>query len=301
MKRGGSVLLLMSLLGLLLSCSSGQTPKKTAPTEAMTKSRSPFAVIPGKSASPPPSLDKAQEKHNMAAKTAVTSMQEGQGESKPAAKKNRAADAEAVAPPAATNGDGRAIWNEPWQKFLANLPTAAYTFNVPSPITVDTPHPIYLWVDTTVTQQALAEELKKLEPRDASQVKSGFTKVSPVMEASLTGPGEEFIVIKPDTPQPQSLNLNGRTAWKWTITPKRTGTYPLDIKLVVIPPPDIATAPHEIQPSPALHHTIQVEVTLWWLFDHFFDKYWKWLLGGLGTLLVTVLGWWWQKRSGQKA
>lgn len=237
----------------------------------------------------------------MAAKTAVTSMQEGQGESKPAAKKNRAADAEAVAPPAATNGDGRAIWNEPWQKFLANLPTAAYTFNVPSPITVDTPHPIYLWVDTTVTQQALAEELKKLEPRDASQVKSGFTKVSPVMEASLTGPGEEFIVIKPDTPQPQSLNLNGRTAWKWTITPKRTGTYPLDIKLVVIPPPDIATAPHEIQPSPALHHTIQVEVTLWWLFDHFFDKYWKWLLGGLGTLLVTVLGWWWQKRSGQKA
>lgn len=294
MQRGIVVFSLVLLLGLLPSCTSSQAPEKGksaktgAPAALMPKSQPPFATIPGRSASPPPSMDKAQEGSGKAAKTA--------------AKKNGGAGTGAAAPPAAANGGGSAsnTRNESWQNFLANLPTAAYTFNPPSPITVDTPHPIYLWVDTTVTHKALAEEMKRFEPADASQVRSGLTKVSQVMEASLTGPGEEFIAIQPATPQRQELNLDGRTSWKWTINPKKPGTYTLDIQLLVIPPPDLATAPHEIRPSPALHHTIQVEVTLWWLFDHFFDKYWKWLLGGLGTLLVTVLGWWWKKKSGQQ-
>lgn len=46
---------------------------------------------------------------------------------------------------------------------------------------------------------------------------------------------------------------------------------------------------------------IKMKVTIWWLIDHFFAKYWKWLLGGLGTVFITVFGWSWKKRFGQPA
>lgn len=49
-----------------------------------------------------------------------------------------------------------------------------------------------------------------------------------------------------------------------------------------------------------LDRTIEVKVTFWWLIDHFFEKYWKWLLGGLGILLMTLLGSWLKKRFGNE-
>ena len=38
--------------------------------------------------------------------------------------------------------------------------SAVYTFNPPSPIKVDKPRTVHLWVDTIVNQKVLAEELR---------------------------------------------------------------------------------------------------------------------------------------------
>ena len=294
MKRGMGVLLLLSLLELLLSCSSGQAPKKAtseetaAPTGAMTEPQPPPTATAPANPVPPPSASLADK----AVKRDSTAMQERQGEAKPAAKNGAIGDkAGDGAPPAAANGGPAPAGNELWQKFLASFTHAAYTFNPPSPIKVAKPHTIHLWVDTTVSHQALAEALKKVVPADTSRVESGTIQVSPVMKATLTG---ENFTITPNSPEQQTLNPTGRTIWSWEITPTWPGTQTLHLRLIAIPPPGLATDPYTI-PVP-LDREIKVEVTFWWLIDHFFDKYWKWLLGGFGTLLVTVLGWWWKKK-----
>lgn len=201
-----------------------------------------------------------------------------------------------VGGPAAANGAGEhgVSMAERWNRFLQSFKDAVYTFNVPSPIKVDEPKTIHLWVDTMSDQQALAKELEKMVVKDSDRVEAGAIQVSPEMRATLTG---ENFIINANSPEQQRINMAGRTIWSWDITPTWPGTLTLHLRLIAIPP-DKAEPPYTI---PALlDRTIEVKVTFWWLLDHFFEKYWKWLLGGLGTLFMTILGWRRQKRTGQK-
>jgi hypothetical protein len=178
------------------------------------------------------------------------------------------------------------------REYLNNLRTASYTFNPPSPIKVDVPKTIHLWVDTMISPEELGAMLKQIvPPGDAAGIVTGQVQVAPEMEARLTG---EKFEIRPTSPERQSVNLEGRTIWGWQITPTWPGQYTLHLRLVAILPEAIGTT-YTI-PEP-LDRTIQVEVTLWWLFDHFFEKYWQWLLGGLGTMLAAAFAWWWKKRA----
>jgi hypothetical protein len=303
MKRGKVFLLLIMMLGLCIGCTSSRTTDEV---------RTEKAAAPAEPKPAPPSYT-FREEYAKDAKRAPTAGRNGPEESKTAQADNTPSfasgtgmtaggdattgempTAKAEPRPAAKNGGGEPSRSEGWQNFLAGFKDAAYTFNPPSPVKVAKPYPIHLWVDTKVSHQALAEELKKLVPHDAGRVESGTIQVSPVMKATLTG---ENFTIKPNSPEQQTIHLAGRTIWSWDITPTWPGTQTLHLRLIAIPPAGIAD-PYTI-PVP-LDRTIEVQVTPWWLLDFFFDKYWKWLLGGLGTLLFTVLGWWWKKRSGEK-
>lgn len=184
-----------------------------------------------------------------------------------------------------------------WDEYLKRLKNASYTFNPPSPIKVDKPRTIHLWVDTIINHEELAEQLKKLVPQDADRIESGEIKIAPRMKASLTGENFKITPVPAGT-EVQDINFSGRTIWSWNIVPTWPGTQTLQLRLIAIPPKSIGE-PYTI--PEALDREIVVEVTIWWAFDHFFEKYWKWLLGGLGTLLVTILGWWWKKTYGNKA
>ena len=194
--------------------------------------------------------------------------------------------------PAAADGEGEYTISmaDRWNAFLQSFKDAVYTFNPPSPITVDKPRTVHLWVDTMIDQQTLAEELKRIAPWDAARIEAGPIRVSPEMRAILTG---ENFKINANSPEQQMINMEGRTIWSWEITPTWPGTQTLHLRLIAIPP-DTMSSPYTI-PVP-LDRIIEVKVTFWWLIDHFFEKYWKWLLGGLGTLLMTFLGWWLKKR-----
>lgn len=173
--------------------------------------------------------------------------------------------------------------------YLGNLKIAAYAFNPPSPIFVDKPTTVHLWLDPQVSAVALAQELKKLVPRDAARVESGKTKWSPQMRATLSG--EEFKVIAID-PEVQLVSLSERTRWSWDITPLSANeTLSLHLRLEVIFPSELG-----VKTITTLDREIYVEATWWWLFDHYFDKYWKWLLGGLGTTIASIVVWWWNIR-----
>ena len=308
MERGKVFLLLIMMLGLFIGCTSNQTTDEV---------RTEKAAAPAEPKPTPPPY-KLRGEYAKSAKRAPAAERDGHEESKTAQANNSPSVAsEAATPkagmpvggaaatremptarsaprPAARNGGGEPSRPEGWQNFLAGFKDAAYTFNPPSPIKVAKPYPIHLWVDTKVSHQALAEDLKKLVPHDADRVESGTIQVSPVMKATLTG---ENFTIKPNSPEQQTIHLAGRTIWSWDIIPTWPGSQILHLRLIAIPPAGIAD-PYTI-PVP-LDRTIEVKVTPWWLLDFFFDKYWKWLLGGLGTLLFTVLGWWWKKRSGEK-
>lgn len=204
--------------------------------------------------------------------------------------------AEVMRAPAAANGEEEYAVSmaDRWNAFLQSFKDAVYTFNPSSPIKVDKPRTIHLWVDTMVDQQTLAEELRRIVPWDAARIEAGAIRVSPEMKAILTG---ENFKIKANSPEKQIINMAGRTIWSWDITPTWPGLQTLHLRLIAIPS-DAISSSYTI-PVP-LDRTIEVKVTIWWLIDHFFEKYWKWVLGGLGTLFITILGWWWKKRFGQQ-
>lgn len=176
--------------------------------------------------------------------------------------------------------------------YFNGLKTAAYTFNPPSPIKVAKPVTVHLWLDPQATAAELAEELRKAIPTDAARVESGETRWSPKMRATLSGPDFE---VKAIDPEEQPVGSTQRTTWSWDITPLRAGEkLALHLRLAAVLPSELGP-PKTIT---TLDREINVEVTWWWLFDHYFEKYWKWLLGGLGTAMASAIAWWWKNRKG---
>ncbi|MDD5330639.1 MAG: hypothetical protein PHX38_11565 [Sulfuricella sp.] len=175
--------------------------------------------------------------------------------------------------------------------FFNSLKTAAYTFNPPSPIKVAEPVTVHFWLDPQATAAELAEELKKAVPLDAARVESGLSKWSPKMRATLSGQNFE---VKAIDPEEQVVGATLRTTWSWDITPLNFGkNLALHLRLEALPPPEIGST----KTITTIDREIRVEVTWWWLFDHYYEKYWKELLAGLGTALASLVAWWWKKRQ----
>lgn len=173
--------------------------------------------------------------------------------------------------------------------YLQNLRSAAFTFNVPSPIKVAKSVTVYFWLDSAATPEQLEAALKKLVPHDT--VESGNAKWGPLMRATLSGADFD---LKPLDSEEQPVSQVQRTTWSWEITPKHPGIkLPLHLRLEILFPKELGL-PRKTLTS--LDKTIDVEVTWWWLFDYYFDKYWKWLLGSLGTAISGIVVWWWNNK-----
>lgn len=178
-------------------------------------------------------------------------------------------------------------------EYINGLKKGAYTFNPPSPIKVAQPVTVALWVDPATEAAQLAEEMKKAFPESAGRVESGATTWSPRMRATLTGvdfaitpvEGEDFDGTK-------ELSLAARTEWAWTIVPTSPGKKKLHLLLSVVLPTELGK-PREL---PQINRDIEVEVTMWWVIDTFWEKYWKWILGGLGGAASTAIAYWWTNR-----
>ncbi len=191
--------------------------------------------------------------------------------------------------------DGEATLTERMDAYLAELRRASYAFNVPSPIKVAKPVTVHFWLDPRVSSQQLAADLasalRATQPGDT--VESGVVKVSSKMRATLKG--DDF-TITPVTEEVQPISAVERTHWAWEVTPKRPGhKLPLYLSLDIVLPQELAGRGVI---APPLDKRIDVEVTWWWLLDTYWEKYWQWLLGGLGTAFASVVAWWWKRRQG---
>ena len=222
---------------------------------------------------------------------AETSPYEKQAKASVSKSSSRAKPGETVLLPPPAQDDNPQIMVQRIDAYFDSLKTAAYTFNPPSPIQVSKPVTVHFWLDPQATPAALAEELKKRVPHDAAQVEFGNTKWSPKMRASLIG-SQDFEVKAVD-PEEQLVSSTQRTTWSWDIIPLHPGEkLLLHLRLAVVLPPELGP-PKTVT---TIDREINVEVTWWWLFDHNFEKYWKWLLGGLGGVIASVVAWWWKSK-----
>jgi hypothetical protein len=178
-------------------------------------------------------------------------------------------------------------------EYIEGLTQAAYTFNPPSPIEVARPVTIALWVDPVTEAAQLAEAMKKAFPESAARVEAGETKWSPRMRATLTGPEFDITPVEgKDFDGVKDLSASARTEWSWSVRPTSPGKKKLHLLLAVVLPPELGK-PRDL---PQISRDIEVEVTIWWLIDNFWEKYWKWLLGGLGGAASAALAYWWKNR-----
>jgi len=181
--------------------------------------------------------------------------------------------------------------------YIAGLGQGSYSFNPPTPIKVGLPITVALWVDTRKQAAQLAETMKKAYPHSASQVESGTTVWSPKMKAILTG--ENDITIKPVDGEPfdgiKDVFENSPAKWEWAVTPHSLEPKNLHLKLFVILPPELGGS----QDFLVLEREIKVEYRVWWIIDHYWEKYWKWMIGGLASALAASFAWWWKNRQGK--
>jgi len=179
------------------------------------------------------------------------------------------------------------------------LKQAAYTFNPLSPIKVATPVTVFFWIDPVAEPLRLAEELKaamlKMHPGEAPQAESGRLDWSPKMRATLTGDDFEITPTEGKNFDGQKiLSASRRTEWSWDIKAQHVGEkLPMHLRVWAVLPAELGE-PYEVL---KLDKLIHVEVTFLWLLDEFWEKYWKWILGGIGTALAGAIGTWWKSRQ----
>jgi hypothetical protein len=183
-------------------------------------------------------------------------------------------------------------------EYLSGLTQAAYTFNPPSPIKVAEPVTVALWVDPATKVALLSEEMKRAFPESAPRVESGETKWSPRMRATLTGVDFEITPVEgKDFDGIKELSASARTEWSWGIRPQSPGRKKLHLLLSVVLPAELGM-PRDL---PQMSRDIDVEVTIWWVIDNFWEKYWKWILGGLGSAASAAIAYWWKSRRRRRA
>lgn len=215
------------------------------------------------------------------------------------AKKNDRSAAAAASPEFSADAELLARRDAYHQK----LKQASYTFNPLSPIKVVTPVTVFFWIDPVAEPMRLAEELKakllEMRPGEAPRTEAGRIDWSPKMRATLTGADFDITPTEGNGFDGQKdLSATRRTDWAWDIKAKHVGeTLPLHLRVWAVLPKELGE-PYEVL---KLDKLIHVEVTLIWLLDEYWEKYWKWILGGFGTALASAIGAWWKSRQPKAA
>jgi len=174
-----------------------------------------------------------------------------------------------------------------------SLSFGRYSFNPPTLIKIAHQINAALWVDPGKAADELASEMDKAYPESAGRVISGTTAWSPRMKATLTGVDFEITRVgDKNFDGIKDLSATARTEWGWTIVPTSPGKKQLHLVLAVVLPPELGQ-PREL---PQIERNVMVDVTIWWVIDHYWERYWQWMLSGLATAFAAAFTWWWKNR-----
>ncbi len=188
-----------------------------------------------------------------------------------------------------TAGPSRAL-----DRYLQGLRLASYAFNTPSPVRVDESFQVHAAVSPALGQPELRALLVEKLARPGDAISSSVVRYAPQMKATLDGGGVFDVSAASGGSDVRELGPSLHAVWTWNVSPREPGkSQPLVLSFYVIPPASVAPGPVQIK---VLHRRIDVDVTYPWLLDHYWDRYWKWLVGGAATVVSACFAWWWRQR-----
>jgi len=184
------------------------------------------------------------------------------------------------------------------QKYKNKLPEASYVFNTPNSVKIDNPFTIHFFLNPLDEPKKLEKKLRLIishEPYGKNQkIEAKRTKWNTKMRVTLTGQDFEITPVEGNTFDGiKTPNSDEDTSWSWSVKAKHDGeALPLYLNIWCELPKELG-GPLEMIPT--LTRYIRIDVTPIWILNTYWEK-WKWILGGIGTVLVTAFGLWWKSR-----
>lgn len=139
-------------------------------------------------------------------------------------------------------------------------------------------------------QQSIEKLSRELMDATNAQAASGV-KVSPRMEATLTGTGFE---IQSLTPTEQVVSPSGTTRWSWELSPTKAGKQLLHLSLSARVEVEGRDAPFVVR---TFDRAIEVEITPTQIAKGFVQEHWQWLWALLVPPAFEVWRRWRKKRK----
>lgn len=157
----------------------------------------------------------------------------------------------------------------------SNLFTASLAFVLRDKANVSEDIKAQLLIDPTQGIEQLEKELTVKGQKISKEI-----EVSKIVIAKITAP--DFDVV-PITPEEQILSLRKPTEWLWTLSPKSTGTFEVNLTVTAVINARGRETTHHLK---TFDKTIVVEITTQQVIKHWFGKNWQWVIG---TIIIPLL------------
>lgn len=140
-------------------------------------------------------------------------------------------------------------------------------------------------IDEDIKAQLLIDPRKDLEQLEKELTVSGNKlskniKVTKIVKATLTAPDFD---VKNITEEEQFITLDQPTEWLWTLSPKSTGVYEVNLSITAILNINGRESKHHLK---TFERTIAVEITHEQIVKKWIAENWKWVIS---TLIIPLL------------
>lgn len=119
----------------------------------------------------------------------------------------------------------------------------------------------------------------EIEENISGRVVRKSIKTSSRMQVELVDPGEDVFTIKPITTQKQIID-SSYTEWRWSVTPKKSGDYSLDLVVSIIIGDDVKQT--------VLSDRIWIKTNTRATVKKFWYENWKW---SFEKILIPLVAW----------
>lgn len=171
-------------------------------------------------------------------------------------------------------------------RVLAALPVASAAFNAPAELGKDEATEIQLLLSLRKTVRTLQATLTEIGQRQGARV-----RVSPLMEARLTGSG---FAIEAITPERQPVSPGADTQWKWHVEATETGSQRLFLTLSALIDVEGERTPRAIR---TFERAVVIHVSWEQQIAGFLGDNWQWLWAAILAPAAGVTWGTWRRRS----
>jgi Abnormal spindle-like microcephaly-assoc'd, ASPM-SPD-2-Hydin len=170
------------------------------------------------------------------------------------------------------------------QDFLSKIKPGTIVFDVPDEMVQGEEKVVQVRIARSVAAELQATMKQGMTPAAKTEV----IKVAQFMTATLHSNNNSAFPVTQLSEDEQAVSDDDFTTWTWNVQPLESGQQQLFL--------DVATrfkipgSKDEFKFIPTLHRVINVHVDRMFATKHFVGQEWKYLLGGIGSIIVFLAG-----------